>query len=149
MTDAEPPDVDRWATLIISGAHDPLPEAVRAWVADSLRYWQPGPAARAALVIEELVHEARTHGRPPHVLRLAAGSDHMTLYLVLDDRTPDGGTPWPSPTSWTLLRGLSTRMLAEQYAAARAVCLELTFDHPVPDVLPTAQPLPQPRRSDR
>lgn len=139
----------RWATLIISGPNDPLPEAVRSWIANALLYWQPGPAARAALVIEELVQQARSHGTPPHVLRLATGADNTTLYLVLDDRTPDRGTPWPSPASWTLLSGLSSRMLAEQYEAARAVCIELSFDTRVPEVLPVAQPLPSPRRSDR
>ena len=146
MTEAMP---RRWATLIISGPKDPLPEAVHAWIANALLYWRPGPAARAALVIEELVQQARTHGRPPHVLRLATGGDHTTLYLVLDDRTPDSAPPWPSPESWTLLSALSSRMLAEQYDAARAVCIELCFDARVPEVLPVAQPLPQPRRSDR
>jgi hypothetical protein len=146
MTEAVP---RRWATLIISGPNDPLPEAVRSWVADVLLHWEPGPAARAALVVEELVQQARIHGTPPHVLRLATGADRVTLYLVLDDRTPDGGAQWPSPASWTLLSGLSSRMLAEQYDAARAVCIELSFEAEVPEVLPVAQPLPQPRRSER
>jgi hypothetical protein len=139
----------RWATLIISGPKDPLPSAVRTWIAQALLYWQPGPAARAALVVEELVQEARTHGVPPHVLRLATGADCTTLYLVLDDRTPAGGTAWPSPASWTLLSGLSSRMLAEQYEGARAVCIELSFEARIPEVMPVAQPLPSPRRSDR
>lgn len=146
MTEAES---RRWATLIISSGTDPLPAAVRTWIANILLYWQPGPAARAALVIGELVHEARTHGRPPHVLRVATGTDLATLHLVLDDRTPAGGAPWPSTASWTLLRALSTRAEVEQRHEARTVHLELAFDTAVPDVLPVAQPLPQPRRSDR
>ena len=146
MTEAMP---RRWATLIISGPADPAPGVVRSWIANALLHWRPGPASRAALIVEELVREARAHGTPPHVLRLATGNDHTTLYVVLDDRTPGSATPWPSTASWTLLSGLSSRMLAEQYTAARAVCVELTFDARVPEVLPVAQPLPQPRRSDR
>ena len=137
----------QWATLIISGPRDPLPSVVRTWIAGVLLHWQPGPAARAALVVEELVQQARTHGTPPHVLRLATGHDRATLSLVLDDRTPASGMGWPSPSSWTLLSGLSSRLVAEQYEGARAVCVELSFDGPVPDVLPVAQPFPSPRRS--
>lgn len=136
-----------WATLVLSSATDPLPEVVRTWIVNALLFWQPEPAAHAALVLEELIADARAHGRPPHVVRIATTENHRSLVIVLDDRTRAARPSWSHDRSisWTLLRGLTHHLAVAQRHEARTVCAEITFDEDMPDVLVTGQPEPRPR----
>ena len=139
-----------WATLVLSGATDPLPEVVRTWIVNALLFWQPEPAARAALVVEGLVADAREYGRPPHVLRIATTENHRSLVIVLDDRARAADPAWSTArlANWTLLRGLTHHLTVAQRCEARTVCAEIAFDEDMPDVLVPAQPEPRPRTED-
>jgi two-component sensor histidine kinase len=139
-----------WATLVLSSPIDPLPEVVRTWILNALLFWQPEPAAHAALVVEELIADARAHGRPPHIVRITTTEDHRGLVIVLDDRTAASRPSWSNAESatWTLLRGLTHHLAVAQRTEERTVCAEIVFDEDLPDVLVTVQPEQRPRSED-
>ena len=139
-----------WATLVLSSATDPLPEVVRTWILNALLFWQPEPAAHAALVVEELIADAREHGRPPHVVRIATTENHRSLVIVLDDRSRAANSSWPHTrlANWTLLRGLTHHLAVAQRPEERTVCVEIAFDEDMPDVLVSVQPERRPGTED-
>ncbi|GAB1510587.1 ATP-binding protein [Actinophytocola sp. KF-1] len=110
--------------LIIPAADEPAPDEVRCWVQDNLAAVAPVPRLRAALVAEELVGNARVHGVPPFVLRVAAGPGRSALRVFVEDCAAHGGR-WRSGGGLALVDGLSRGWGVELRAGAKTVWAEV------------------------
>lgn len=132
---------DRQATLIIPAADDPPVDVVRCWVLDALATVSATARLRTALVVEELVANARRHARPPYVLRLVLGGEHRALRVFVDDCAPDFRVPRPG-AGLALVDALSRTWGVEQRARAKTVWAEVALDVPAAGLVPPPQPRP-------
>lgn len=119
---------DEQAMLIMPSADDPAADVVREWLGYALAT-MPAPVARqAGLVAEELVADARRHGKPPYVLHLSVHDVRHVLLVAVDDCTADLGAAWGQRGGLVLVSALSERWGVERRALGKTVWAELAFD---------------------
>ncbi|MFI7673637.1 ATP-binding protein [Actinophytocola sp. NPDC049390] len=111
--------------LIIPTADEPPPDEVRCWVQDNLAAVPPVPRLHAALVTEELVGNARAHGLPPYVLRIAVDPQRRALRVFVEDCAAHSGGRWQSGGGLALVDGLSRGWGVERRASAKTVWAEV------------------------
>ncbi len=111
--------------LIIPTADEPPSEEVRCWVQDTLAAVAPGPRLHAALVVDELVGNARAHGLPPYVLRVAVDPGRRALRVFVEDCAAHGGARWRTRGGLALVDGLSRRWGVERRTSAKTVWAEV------------------------
>lgn len=111
--------------LIIPTAEEPGPDEVRCWVQDNLAAVAPVPRLHAAILVEELVGNARDHAVPPYVLRVALDLGRRALRVFVEDCTADDGGSWRSRGGLTLVDGLSRSWGVERRTSAKTVWAEV------------------------
>jgi hypothetical protein len=131
------------ATLTMPKAQDPPTEVVRAWVHAVLAGLPESARLPAVLLTEELVTNARRHGRAPYVLRFSAPGLRRSLRVLVEDSAPDTGGSWMIGSGLVLVGALSRRWGVERRARGKTVWAELGLDAPVRDFAAPAQPRPR------
>ena len=111
--------------LIIPTADEPPPDEVRCWVQDNLASVAPVPRLHAALVAEELVGNAREHGRPPYVLRVAVDPQRRALRVFVEDCAAHSDRPWRTRGGLALVDALSRGWGVERRTSAKTVWAEV------------------------
>lgn len=119
------PFADNQATLIIPTDDDPPMEVVLCWLFGALVGVPVLPRLHVALVAAELVDNARQHGSPPYVLRLALDEPQRAIGVCVEDCTQDSAQPWPSGAGLVLVEGLSRAWGVERRARAKTVWAEV------------------------
>lgn len=140
------------ATLIMPTELDPPMDVIRGWIRGALGDVPVVARLHATLVADELVTNARRHGRAPYVLRLAVRGGGRTLLVSVDDCAAELGESWSLRTGLVLVGGLSRRWGVERRRRAKTVWAEVLLDGPVLDLAAPEQPLPSPgsaRRTQR
>lgn len=131
--------------LIMPTEAEPGLDAVRTWARGALRELPRPARPAAALVVDELVDNARRHGRAPYVLRLDLDEDGNRLLVSVDDCAPAlGARAWPTGAGLVLVAGLAERWGVEPRRSAKTVWAELAFDPADP-----GGPVPWPRARGR
>lgn len=121
-----PPLAGDQAVLIIPGGEDPSRDVVRLWVAEALTAVPPLPRLRVTLVVEELVSNARSHGRLPCVLRLSLDHTRRYLLVFVDDSAPDDKDGWwPVGAGLALVDALSLDWGMEPSARGKTMWAEV------------------------
>lgn len=115
------------ATLIIPTAGEPAPDEVRGWVQGTLAVVPLLPRLRTALVIEELLVNARVHAEPPYVLRVALDRAQCALRVFVEDCAPHSGGAWRTGGGLALVDGLTTGWGVERRVRAKTVWAEVAL----------------------
>lgn len=113
------------ATLILPTAQEPDEDEVRVWVRTNLAGVPVVARLRTALVTDELVRNAREHGTPPFVLRMAFDRGSRALRVHVDDCAPHSGGAWRTRGGLGLVDGLSRGWGVERRARAKTVWAEV------------------------
>ncbi|MBB4910950.1 ATP-binding protein [Actinophytocola algeriensis] len=113
------------ATLILPTADEPAPAVVRGWVRIELAAVPVVPRLRTAFVAEELVRNARQHGEPPFVLRVALDRSVSALRVYVEDCAPHSGGAWRTRGGLALVDGLSRGWGVERRVRAKTVWAEV------------------------
>jgi hypothetical protein len=121
-----PPFADQ-AVLIIPTDEDVSMDVVRAWVHTALDGMGLLPRLRVALVVEELVSNARRHGHLPGVLRLSVDHEYQVLLVYVDDCAGDDGLVWPCRAGLALVDALSLDWGVEPRPRGKTVWAELAL----------------------
>ncbi len=119
---------DEQAMLIMPSEDDPPTDVVREWLGYALATLPAVVRRQAGLVAEELVANARQHGKAPYVLHLSVHEVRHVLLVAVDDCTPDLGAAWGGRSGLVLVGGLSERWGVERRALGKTVWAELAFD---------------------
>lgn len=130
------------AVLIIPSGAEPSREDLRHWVAEALVRVPLLPRSRVALVVEELVSNARRHGGLPCVLRLSLDHTRRFLLVFVDDSATTGTQAWPTRAGLTLVDGLTLEWGVEPRATGKTVWAEVPVGARVHGLVLPPQPLP-------
>lgn len=136
------PFADNQATLIIPTDDDPPMEVVHCWLLGALIGVPVIPRLHVALVAAELVDNARRHGHPPYVLRLALDRGHRAIGVCVDDCLPDSGELWPVGAGLVLVDGLSREWGVERRVRAKTVWAEVSLGVHTTGLVVPPQPPP-------
>lgn len=135
------------AMLILPTVHEPPPASVRGWVGATLGELPVVARLHAMLVVDELVDNARRHGRAPYVLRLDRPESGNALLVSVDDCAPSPRGWWPG-SGLVLVGALAERWGVERRRSAKTVWAELVFDRTIMDLdAPVPSPRFRPRRA--
>jgi hypothetical protein len=121
------PAADRQAVLILPTYDEPAADVVREWVCQALIGVPVLPRLHTALVVEELVSNARLHGRAPCVLRLVLDRTRRSLRVFVEDCEPGTRDVWPRGGGLTLVDGLSLARGVERRARGKTVWAEIAL----------------------
>lgn len=134
---------DRQATLIIPAEDDPPVDVVRCWVLGALVDVPLVPRLRTALVVEELIANARQHAEPPYVLRLVLDGEHRALRVFVDDCVPEFPAPGADGgAGLVLVDALSRDWGVEQRARAKTVWADVALGVRASGLVMPPQPRP-------
>ncbi len=146
------------AILIMPTDQDPPADAIRTWIRHALNQLPTLTRLRTTLVADELIANARRHGRPPYVLQLTVHRPHTLVVAVDDCSTIDDDE---SRSELTLVNGLSKRWGVERRRHAKTYWAELMADESIESIVdlstlhsppihgPTTTPVPVQRRRSR
>jgi hypothetical protein len=137
------PLADDQAVLIIpTDSGDLSADVVRIWVVAALAGIPMVPRLHAALVVEELVSNARRHGCLPCVLRLSLDHTRRYLLVFVEDSAPDDGGVWPIGAGLVLVEGLTADWAVEARLRGKTVWAEIALNERVPGLAVPPQPPP-------
>lgn len=136
------------AVLIIPDGDDPPRDVVCHWVADAL-VWVPAvPSLRVAVVMDELVANARRHGRLPCVVRLSLDRTRRNVLVFVDDSAASaadcvaGDVAWPAHAGLTLVDALTLDWGVEPRTRGKTVWARVPAGVRVEGLEVPPQPLP-------
>ena len=129
------------AVLIMPGGATPSIDVVRHWVANAMVWVPMVPRLRVSLVVEELVANARRHGRLPCVLRLSLDNTRRYVLVFVDDAGPEA-IQWPLGAGLTLVDGLALDWGVEPRAGGKTVWAEVPVGVRVEGLDTPPQPAP-------
>lgn len=135
------PLADDQAVLIIP-TDDLSEDVVRTWVGAALVGVPAVPRLRTALVVEELVSNARRHGSLPCVLRLCLDHTRRYLLVFVEDSAPDDGAVWPVRAGLTLVEGLASDWAVEARPRGKTVWAEIALGARLSGLAVPPQPPP-------
>lgn len=135
-------DLQDQAVLIMPGGRDPSVDVVRNWVANAMLRVPLVPRLRVSLVVEELVANARRHGRLPCVLRLSLDHSRRYVLVFVDDAGSDP-LRWPLGAGLTLVDGLALDWGVEPRAGGKTVWAEVPTGVRVEGLVAPPQPSPE------
>ena len=73
------------------------------------------------LVVDELVSNARRHGRAPCVLRLSLDDTRRFLFVYVDDSAAHDTASWPAGAGLTVVDGLTRAWGVQRRAGGKTV----------------------------
>ncbi|GAB1511010.1 ATP-binding protein [Actinophytocola sp. KF-1] len=103
-----PPVADDQAVLIIPARVEQSAPLVRLWVAAAVERAPVVSRLRVMLVVDELVSNARRHGRSPCVLRMSLDDTGRSLFVYVEDSAARDTSSWPAGAGLALVDGLVT-----------------------------------------
>ncbi|TDV57342.1 ATP-binding protein [Actinophytocola oryzae] len=115
------------AVLVIPTGENPSPNVLRYWVDSALTGVPVLPGLHVAIVVEELVANAREHGRMPCVLRLSPDETGRHLLVLVEDTDPDDGERWPTGAGLTLVDALSLDWGVDPRPSGKTVWAEIAM----------------------
>jgi hypothetical protein len=130
------------AVLIIPGGQRPTVDVVRHWAANAMAWVPMAPRLRVSLVVEELVSNARRHGRLPAVLRLSLDHTRRYVLVFVDDAGP-ATIRWPLGAGLTMVDGLALAWGVEPRAGGKTVWAEVPVGMRVEGLEVPPQPGPE------
>lgn len=136
------PLADDQAVLIIPEAGDPPENLVRSWVAAALGWVPRAPRLLAAIVVGELVANARQHGSLPCVLRLSLDHTRRYLLVFVEDAAADDGAMWHPRAGLMLIDGLTSDWAVEPRPRGKTVWAEIALGVRVPRLATPPHPPP-------
>ncbi len=137
-----PPAADRQAILILPTHDEPAADAVRAWVHRALAGAPVLPGLHAALVADELVSNARRHGRTPGVLRMVLDRTRRAVRVFVEDCEPGAENVWSCGAGLALVDGLSATWGVEWRARGKTVWAEIALGARSSGLVVPPQPAP-------
>jgi hypothetical protein len=130
------------AILIVpAGAGSPT-GLVRAWVGAALVGVPLVPRLRAVVVVDELVTNARVHGRLPGVLRLALDHAHRHLQVFVAGGGAEAGRAWTPGAGLSLVAGLTSHWAVDRRPTGTTVWAEVALGARVGGIHVPPQPPP-------
>jgi hypothetical protein len=129
------------AVLIMPTGRTPSMDVVRHWAANAMAWVPLVPRLRVSLVVEELVANARNHGRLPCVLRLSLDQTGRYVLVFVDDAGP--AISWPMGAGLTLVDGLTLDWGVELRANGKTVWAEVPIGLRVEGLETPPQPAPE------
>jgi hypothetical protein len=136
------PLADDQALLIIPTDGEPSEDVVRTWVAGALVGVPLLPRLHAALVVDELVSNARRHGSLPCVLRLSLDHTRRYLLVFVEDSAPDDGAVWVAGAGLSLVDGLTSDWAVESRPRGKTVWAEIALGARISGLAIPPQPPP-------
>ena len=137
------PLADNQPVLIIpAGADQPVP-LVRLWVAAAIEGVPLAAYLKVGLVVDELVSNARRHGRFPCLLRLSLDDTRRHLFVFVDDAAADDGADWVTGAGLAVVDGLAANWGVQRRSGGKSVWAALPLDVRVAGLSQPSQPPPE------
>lgn len=133
---------DDQAAMIMPTDADPSMDTVRAWVVRALDSVPVAQRLRAVIVVEELVSNARRHGRLPCVLRLSLDHTRRNLLVFVEDSAPDDGGVWSARAGLSFVDGLASDWAVASRLRGKTVWAEIALGVRIPHLSVPPQPPP-------
>lgn len=115
------PVADGQAVLIIPPCVEQSAPLVRLWVAAAIEGVPVLSRLTVGLVVDELVSNARRHGRAPCVLRLSLDDTRRFLFVYVDDSAAHDTASWPAGAGLTVVDGLTRAWGVQRRAGGKTV----------------------------